>query len=216
MVDNNDPQFAQPINDNLPSKEEITENPFFEDNSAPLAKNDYNNQQTYQEDQYLPKNAHYFTPQNDYNNINYNNNNYNDDIQNDNQTINDYYEILNRNGQKIIICSIVLFLISIFDIVDLIGEFNPFICVDTAAILIISIIYFYLVCKKKQMNIKILRIITIIICFGGCVLRIYIITQNKSLVPPISVFKYFILGFRTLSLLMLFLFTCNTCEFGQE
>ena len=89
MVDINDPNFAQPINDNLPSKEEITENPFFEDNSAPLAKNDYNNQQIYQEDQSLPKNDHYFTPQNDYNNINYNNN-YNDDIQNDNQTINDY------------------------------------------------------------------------------------------------------------------------------
>ena len=39
MVDNNDPQFSQPINDDaFPSQEEITENPFFEDNSTPLTK----------------------------------------------------------------------------------------------------------------------------------------------------------------------------------
>ena len=102
-----------------------------------------------------------------------------------------------------------IILFSIFDIVDLINEFNIFICVDTAARLILSIFYIIWVCKRFKINIKVLKIITIIICFVGCALRIYAFNQKKYKERTSYGMFYCFLFFKTFVFFMLFLFICK-------
>ena len=45
MTDNNTPQYSKPIEENLPSQEELFENPYYGDGSAPVAQNFSGNNQ---------------------------------------------------------------------------------------------------------------------------------------------------------------------------
>ena len=45
MTENKEPQLEKPINDDIPSKEEIVEKPYFDDNSAPTVQNSADDKQ---------------------------------------------------------------------------------------------------------------------------------------------------------------------------
>ena len=230
MTDNdNPPTNYMPINE-PPSKEEIEEKNYNEDNvaSAPIAVNPAlnNNTPQYYNPPYPPQNnaqqinqayptqAPYYPPPNYNNNMNYNPN-YN----------NNYY----TNGAQYpyvppvppkrysrfqspkcaIFLSIVL--ISVF-VIDLLLQaaldmFNYITFIDDIAILVMGLILLILTCKGKSLSHIGLGAATIIVWFVGFGVRGFGMTQFEK--PVMVIINFFLLVARTFALFFLIPQTCN-------
>ena len=148
MTDNNNnaPQYSKQIEEDLPSQEELVENPYCDDDSAPVAQNfSGNNQPQYynpptqggaqQIKQTYPGQAPYSTPPLDYNSNNY----YNNGINNNNQPQKGRPErgTLLKNKKFLMSLVIILIIVTLIDTGLQIGFnfFSPFLLADDLAIL---------------------------------------------------------------------------------
>ena len=161
------PQLINPINesDNIPSQEEITEKPYY--------NNDLNNPKN----QNLVNNPNNIQPQYKFNDIQYNY---------EEQAVLPNYEPPPKSKKKPIILSIILFVVFIIDIiVQIIIGFNLFIIIDDVLILIMGIIYLLLTLKGKLAKNNCLAALTIFIMFVGFSLRILGMIHIESVIIAI-------------------------------
>ena len=216
MTENNDTALERPINDDdIPSQEEITEKPFYDDDpSAPAIQSPIDNNSP----PYCVPNK--ITPQypNYHNQPQYNNSNSNQaNSEEDNKDYSEqathyippinynnviYYEDpqpqvlppsfnLFQNPKILIFLSICLILVVIVDSAfHFIYEFSPFILLDDVALLTMSIIYLIFICKKKPVFHPAIRMATIIVWFVGFGVRAFF---NNQVQIRYKTFFYFIM-----------------------
>ena len=195
MKDDN-PEFLNPINDDTPTQEEKTKDPSNGDYSVPLIPND---------DDYQPTHKNNIVIQNKEPS---NNDNIDNNIQDDEQTLKERSVVQNKNASKTLAgLSIILIIIIIIDIIfQITGEFNPYALGDDAAILILSIVFFYFVFKHKPFNNSELIVFTIFIWLAGAALRWYGVIQYKN--SDISRIAIGLLVARTIILFLCIPLTC--------
>lgn len=208
MTDNNEaPEYSKPIND-VPSKEDIDEKPFYDTGSAPIVQNLYNPPQNYNPDPngMQPVNQASAVPAPNYAPpINYGNTRYNPNYDTGVQYYVPQSPVPRRSGwlhnPKILIFNAII-LILVF-IADLIVEitfnfFSPFILADCVASVIIAIILIVLVCNGKPVRNCGLGTAVAFVWFVGFGLRGFGMTQFKK--STMVMIDFFLLVPRTLAL----------------
>jgi len=237
MTDNNTPQYSKPMEEDLPSQEELFENPYYGDGSAPVAQNfSGNNQPQYQnpvnnpvqyynpnnnQPQYYnppqagaqqikqayPDQAPYYTPPLDYNNNIYYNNGIN--YNNQPQIGRPKRGRLLANKKFLMFLAIILIIVPFIDTGLQIGFnfFSPFLLVDGLAILTIAFILIFFIVKGKLVNRRWLGALTVFVWFVGFGVRGFGMTQFESGI--MVAIEFFVTAIRTFALFFCIPFTCN-------
>ena len=235
MADNNNtPQYTQPLDD-LPTKEEFIEKPYYDNDPSPAIQYPNNNNFSHYQNtnniqaQYYnlppsgsvqPYNQVYRNQVSNYSSPAYYNNNYNKD--NNNNKSNNYNNIQfkQRNGNScdnpkiILTISIILIIVFIVDIGSLIGlgYFNILIFGDSLLIFIIGLLFLILTLKGISVKHVCFGFLSIIVWFGGFALRgigiTYIENDIGSSTPLIPI-EVVIMIVRTFALFACIPYTCN-------
>jgi hypothetical protein len=206
-TDNNQPQIQNPVNNPPPYNPPIdiqsqypnqnniqapiynpnnNPSPYYNPNNPPPYYNPSNNQPQYypppgtpqQVSQAYPGAGPYYPPP-----VNYNNNmNYNNGVYYNSQP-----QVVPRrttcfqNPITVVCLSVLLIIVVIIDlIIQIISEFNLFILIDDAGLLIIAIIFLILICKRKSVGHIALGAATVIVWFVGFGLRGFGMTQLEE------------------------------------